>query len=127
MGYYEKARKAATDRLNEELAKPFDAEPRADGVTYGEDEFDPWSLFPSVYGSYSKAFDDLALRVLRNIQEREFEDDDLAAEIFREMLCTADFCSYGTSPRVCFWDLDQVLLAALIDRWTEWSSRTWQE
>lgn len=127
MNFYERRRQESVARLVAELAKPLEAEPRADGIIYDDDEFDPWSLFPALYGSYSSDFDECALDVLRELRDREKRREDLGAEMFREMLCTAEMCDYGTSPRVCFWALDAPLLTALIDRWAEWSAVRWSE
>lgn len=118
---YEEAHK----RLIAELAKPFEATPRQDGAIHSDDEFDPWSLFPCVYGNYASEFDECALDVLIELRDKEKRRQDLGAEMFREMLCTADLCDYGTSPRVCFWVHDDDLLNQLFARWAEWSERHW--
>lgn len=125
MNFYGCRQQESTARLVAELAKPMGAGARADGVIYGDDGFDPWALFPALYGSYSSSFDECALDVLRELRDREKRRDDLGADMFREMLCTAEMCDYGTSPRVCFWALDAALLQRLIDRWAEWSAIQW--
>lgn len=53
------------------------------------------SVHPSA--CYSSAFDELALRVLRDLRERKFggEDRDLAYEMLQEVLCGLDLCEYG--------------------------------
>lgn len=121
----------AVDRVRAELAKPL---PERD---FGSvDEFDPWELFPSLYGSYSSDFDDMALDVLRTIQlasEDRWDDvferqaqETLAHQMFREMLCTADLCDYGTSPRVCFATTDfKEVLPELIAKWEVYSKQCW--
>lgn len=97
-------------------------EPYSDGEC-----FDPWDMFPCLYGCYSNAFDELAIGVLTNIRDRKFEDHDLASEMFREMLCTAGLCDYGTSPRVCFASTRFApLLPRLIDKWKKYAKHKWQ-
>lgn len=100
-----------------------------DDNMYSDGEcFDPWSLFPALYGSYSKAFDDLALDVLSDIRDGSFKRVDLAAEMFREILCTTGLCDYGTSPRVCFAAEDfKRQLPRLIERWREYSEIKWKQ
>lgn len=117
----------AERRLIVELGKPLVAVARADGIVHDEDRFNPWSLFPAVYGSYSSEFDACAIDVLREIDSGQKVRGDLGAEMFREMLCTGGFCDYGTSPRYCFWVLDRALLPALIDRWVEWSRELYRD
>lgn len=54
--------------------------------------------------------------------------DDLGADIFREMLCVSDLCSYGTSPRVCFPTQPfKALLPALIEKWRAYAVLVWGE
>ena len=118
--YVQKSRRVASEELQKLLAKPFDT----DAEVHGDDEFDPWSLFP-VYGSYSSDFDDCAIDVLLELKAKKKVRDDLGAEMFREMLCVKRFCEYGTSPRVCFWDLEPELLDQLISRWTEYRDNVW--
>lgn len=93
----------------------------------GDDEcFDPWRLFGAVYGSYSSNFDDCAIDVLNELKAQEKKRGDLGAEMFREMLCMSGLCSYGTSPRVCFWDCDPALLDDLLNKWTEYRDLQWE-
>lgn len=96
------------------------------------DHFDPWELFPCLYGTYSKAFDDMALVVLRNLQlaaDDRWDDrlpEELAHEMFREILCRSDLCEYGTSPRVCFATQPfRAVLPELIDKWEAFSRVHW--
>lgn len=124
----EKYREAA-QKVAAEMAKPM-PEYYEDA---GDHVFDPWELFPCIYGTYSEAFDDMALVVLRNIilasewRHDEQAPEDLAHEIFREMLCTADLCEYGTSPRVCFATPDFAeLLPQLVDRWDKLAAIRWR-
>jgi hypothetical protein len=74
----------------------------------------------------------MALTVLRNIQRNcegvwgEGEPEGLAHEMFREMLCTAELCDYGTSPRVCFANEPfKALLPQLIEKWEAYSAAQW--
>jgi hypothetical protein len=121
---YMKAEREAAERVARELAKP-DMQDRDYGAD--ESEFDPWELFPTLYGSYSSQFDDLAIEVLENIAAKEFgKKEALAHEMFREMLCTASLCTYGTSPRVCFATQHfEPLLPQLIARWTLYRDLFW--
>jgi hypothetical protein len=107
------------------LARP---DASADDLSVGDvgDKFVPWDLFPCLYGSYSSAFDDMALAVLENIRDGKCKAEDLASEMFREILCTADLCEYGTSPRVCFPTEEfKALLPQLIARWERYAKAQW--
>lgn len=124
MNYWIEMEAKAAAALDEMLAKPSIP---ANGDPYSDGEcFDPWDLFPCLYGSYSGAFDELALEVLRDLRDGTRNRTDLAAEMFREILCTSDLCDYGTSPRVCF--PTQALkerLPRLIERWEEYEKLHW--
>lgn len=119
----------AAEKVRVELAKPLCEA----GDTQSVDEFDPWALFPCLYGSYSKEFDDMALLVLRNLEiarmgrwDKQERGETLAHEMFREMLCTADLCDYGTSPRACFVNTEfGELLSRLITKWQAYSDLHW--
>lgn len=76
--------------------------------------FDPWVLWPAIYGSYSKEFGDAALHVLRNLVAGRPQDEAIAHEMLREMLCVSGVCDYGTSPRVCFVNPE---FRPLIEKW----------
>lgn len=90
--------------------------------------FDPWELFPAVYGSYSEEFDDMAIGVLEDIRYGTHTRNDLASQMFREMLCTAGFCDYGTSPRSCFASgRFNEQLPALLERWREYAQIKWSK
>lgn len=93
------------------------------------DAFDPWEdLFPAIYGSYSSDFDECAIDVLKEVLSGKKVRDDLGAEMFREMLCRADLCGYGTSPRVCFpTGAFRPLLPVLIEKWTAYSAVAWAD
>lgn len=120
----------AVARVQAELAKPLPQ----DDQDVGDDVFDPWEIFPCLYGSYSMAFDDMALLVLGNIRlaaqerwdEQNWSEETLAHEMFREILCNADLCDYGASPRTCFATLAfREVLPELIDKWVAWSRVHW--
>lgn len=123
--------RSASEIIREQLTKPVG---REEGWI-NPDHFDPWEAFPSVYGSYSSDFDDMAILVLDNILNKRWGADHgegLAHEMFREMLCTAGLCSYGTSPRGCFPDWvdgesTAPLLAALLAKWQEYRRVAWGE
>ena len=116
MNCYKHKRQESAARILAELAKPMD-----------DDEFNPWALFPALYGGYSQDFDECALDVLRELRDGDKRRHDLGAEMFREMLCAAEMCDYGSSPRACFWTLETALLQRLVDRWAEWSEIQWGE
>ena len=89
--------------------------------------FDPWDMFPAVYGSYSSDFDDMAIETLTDIRDMTHKRADLASEMFREMLCTLELCHYGTSPRACFASSGfEAILPRLIDRWQEYKQLRWK-
>jgi hypothetical protein len=119
VNYYKEQERKACEAVAAMLALP----PIPDDGLYSDGEcFDPWDLFPCLYGSYSSAFDDMALEVLSDIRDGTHNRTDLAGEMFREMLCTLGLCDYGTSPRVCFASggfKDQ--LPSLIARWREYA------
>ena len=123
--HYAKLEREAAQRAQALLARPMSSDANMMGC---EGEFDPWDLFPCLYGSYSSEFDRLAIEVLCDIRDGTHKRDDLSAEIFREMLCTANLCDYGTSPRVCFaTERFGELLPALIERWRAYSVLAWGE
>lgn len=124
------------DRLRAELAKPVTVEGEERQWLRGTgDIFDPWEVFPALYGSYSSGFDDMAILVLENILNQRWGADNgegLAHEMFREMLCVAGLCTYGTSPRGCFPDYvdgesTAPLLAELLAKWREYRDVEWSE
>jgi hypothetical protein len=88
MSYYLERQVSAARRVSALLALPIADE---NDLRDSDDEFDPWRLFPALFGSYSSAFDDLALQVLTSLQDVSIGDETLAHQMFREMLCTADF------------------------------------
>jgi hypothetical protein len=91
-----------------------------------DEEFDPWEIFPSLYGSYDSDFDQLALDVLIDVRDGAHNRTDLAAYMFREMLCTAGLCDYGSSPRVCYPIPEFVLhLPKLIEHWQRYALTQW--
>jgi hypothetical protein len=125
VNFYEKRERAAIEKLDALLAKP----PIPDDGMYSDGEcFDPWDLFPCLYGSYSSDFDEMALEVLSDLSNGAHNRTDLAAEMFREMLCTGYLCDYGSSPRVCFANTAfKDRLPKLIERWREYATIHWKE
>lgn len=117
------AEDAAAEKVRAELAKPL-AECRDD---IGDDSFfDPWRLFPALYGSYSNDFDDMAITVLQNIADNGERQEALAHQMFREMLCASDLCNYGTSPRACFaTSAFKAILLELLAKWRAYYAVQW--
>lgn len=127
MLYYEKVEREAAYRLREILARPQMPDDLA-ACGAAEGEFDPWDIFPCLYGTYDSAFDALAIAVLIEVQNGRRVREDLAADMFREMLCTANLCTYGTSPRVCFATPHfKELLPDLIEKWQRFSALSWSD
>ena len=119
-----KAYREAAKKCVALLALPL---PESDMVGIG-DTFDPWELFPALLGSYSPDFDELAIEVLKSMHTgyRCGQRNDLASEMFREMLCTSNLCDYGSSPRACFPTEEfKVLLPSLIEKWILYSQIAW--
>ena len=121
--WIQQVEREAAERVSAELSKP-DAAYHDD---LGQDDvFNPWRLFPALFGSYASDFDDCAIDVLSEILEGEKKREDLGAEMFREMLCRADLCDYGSSPRVCFpTPAFKMQLPALIHRWKAYRKMQW--
>ena len=126
MNYYERRQIEASANLAAMLDLP--PIPQG-GEMYSDGEcFNPWDLFPCLYGSYSSDFDEMAIAVLTDIRDGTYHRTDLAAEMFREILCAASLCDYGTSPRVCFASTQFAsLLPRLIERWQEYAAIRWQD
>jgi hypothetical protein len=125
MNYYQRLLVDAAQRVKALLELPNPVHEMDHGA---EGFFDPWNLFPALYGSYSSEFDDMAIAVLMEIRDRKKERYDLGAEMFREMLCTAGLCEYGTSPRVCFATVEfEPLVPTLVDRWTQYRTSAWMK
>ena|ERR1039458_2593736 len=127
--YYQKREREAGEELKKLLVKPIAPSSDLIGVidekTNEPEYFDPWDIFP-IYGSYSSAFDDMALEVLENLLDSKFEGEELAHEMFREMLCKMSLCDYGTSPRVCFPTSElKGLLPELIKKWKQYYKLMW--
>ncbi|PDT15915.1 hypothetical protein CO670_15595 [Rhizobium sp. J15] len=117
----QKADREAAEKVAALLQKPM---PSRDDMRDIE-EFDPWDIFP-IYGSYDSAFDEMAIEVLEELKAHSKKRDDLAAEMFREMLCKMNLCDYGTSPRVCFPTSNfEPLLPAFIEKWKAYSKMQW--
>jgi len=120
--WYLKAEREAAERVEALLKLPI---PEHETELGSEGYFDPWGLFP-LYGSYSGDFDECALDVLRELASGKKLRDDLAAEMFREILCYMNLCAYGTSPRVCFpTSAFKELLPDLIEKWQAYSDLQW--
>lgn len=121
---YSQLKFAAAQRLKEEIAKPLDDGAMDDGVF-----FDPWNLFPSLYGSYSGEFDWCAVGVLEKLGVYDGSaPHDLASEMIREMLCTGYICEYGSSPRVCFPSSEsEPFIRPLIEKWKQYYEIEWGE
>jgi hypothetical protein len=124
--------KPALVAIAEQLAKPvkIEAEERQWTRAAGE-VFDPWEIFPSIYGSYSSEFDDMAILVLENLLNVKWGADageGLAHQMFREMLCVENLCDYGTSPRGCFPTPEfRDVLPALLEKWRAYRAAEWEE
>ena len=117
-----KADREAAERLSEILERPM-PEPGMVGVV---GMFDPWDIFDSLYGSYDQEFDNCAIATLQDIVDGKRRRNDLASDMIREMLCAANLCDYGTSPRHPFPTThSQPLLPVLLDRWREFSRIQW--
>lgn len=120
-GYYQKLEREASDEVDALLAKPLQ-ESDAPSV----EEFDPWEILP-FYGNYSSAFDDMAIQVLKNLLDGGRGGEELAHEMFREVLCKKGLCDYGTSPRVCFPTTRfKEQLPKLIEKWSEYRRLNWE-
>ncbi len=125
MNWIEQRNTDAAEKVRASLALPM---PESSDMMGVAGDFDPWEIFPAVYGSYDSAFDKCAIEVLCEIRDGNRRRDDLAADIIREMLCVADLCEYGTSPRVCFPTTQfRELLPALIAKWHQRAEMAWGE
>lgn len=133
MSWIDERQKAAAAKVRAEVGKPVADEP----ILTCDETFDPWSLFPAIYGTYSSDFDQTMLEVLRALQLVSEDDWDaafamqrregLAHHIFREMLCTSDLCDYGSSPRTCFPTLPfRQVLPDFIAKWEAFSAMQWE-
>lgn len=128
--WYEKREREAGEELERLLARPMASTGDVIGAiseTTNEPEyFDPWDMFPCLYGSYSSVFDDMALEVFENMLNGNRKDETLAHEMFREILCNKNLCDYGTSPRVCFpTSIFKKLLPEYLSKWKEYYQITW--
>lgn len=123
MDHYKRQEEAAA-RVSEMVLRP--VAKRMDQIQRDVD-FDPWDLFP-LYGTYSSDFDECAIDVLEELQSGKKVRADLGAEMFREILCHAELCDYGTSPRGCFATQDfKAVLPAFIEKWKEFSAVIWDD
>lgn len=120
--WYIRAEREAAAKVAELLTHPL---PESSPDMWESSFFDPWDIFP-LYGSYSEEFDKLAIQVLEELRNRKKERNDLAAEIFRELLCKMHLCDYGTSPRYCFASTEfGKLLPDLIEKWRAYAVLRW--
>ena len=122
----------AAERLKTILAKPLPAKADDVGIIGADNtptHFDPWDIINCVYGSYDSEFDKCAIAVLTEIKDvSRICRQDLGANMFREMLCVAGLCSYGTSPRGCFpTRFAAPLIPELITKWRAYSIVFWGE
>lgn len=123
--WYERVEREAAEKLATIMAKPM---PETSDDIMSSQNFDPWEMFPAIYGSYSGDFDRCAIEVLGELVTGEKVRRDLGAEMFREMLCTAKLCSYGSSPRVCFPNgRFKAMLPDFIAKWRAYSLLHWQQ
>lgn len=121
--YYTIKTRAAGEELAALLAKPM---PQEEYDIGNVDMFNPWDLFPALYGSYGGEFDQCAIAVLEELRDGRKERRDLGAEMLREMLCSMGLCNYGTSPRVCFPEpVFAEMLPTLIEKWRAYSLLQW--
>lgn len=122
---FRNAEREAGQRVAAALALPLPDSEHMIGV---EGFFDPWDLFPNLYGSYDGDFDKMAIEVLSDLLGGTHNRTDLAAYMLREMLCKASLCDYGSSPRVCFPSQEfRELLPKLIEKWRAYSLINWGE
>lgn len=122
--WYQRVDREAAERVAAELAKPM---PEERDDLMDADRFHPWNILPAIHGNYSSDFDDCAIEVLTALIENNFNGrHDLAAEMLREMLCVANLCDYGSSPRVCFPTPGfAALLPELLARWKDYYQLHW--
>lgn len=89
--------------------------------------FDPWPFF-GLYGHYSADFNHMAISVLKRLERRKFSQENLAENMFAELLCSKGLCEYGTSPRVCFpTGHFQRVIGDVISKWVEFDKLEWGE
>lgn len=124
MDHYKRQDEAAA-KVAAMLALPM---PESNDMLGIEGEFDPRTIFPAIYGSYCSSFDKCAVEVLEELRDGERRRNDLGADMIREMLCVADLCGYGTSPRVCFPTQEfKKLLPDLIEKWRAYALIAWSD
>ena len=125
--WYHKVQREAGEKLEALLALPI-----ADDCHFqdAEKDFDPWELFGAIYGSYSADFDETAIQVLEDFDQEDWSKKrkTLAHEMIREMLCVAELCEYGSSPRTC-WPTERFkpLLPRLLEKWKAYYEMQWGE
>jgi hypothetical protein len=131
MDQWEEVQRKAAERLGVILDRPLFDDPQMGDA----DDFDPWDIFNNtVYGSYSSHFDKLAIACLEGVRDRlsaretaaKHDMPELAVEMLYEMLCCADLCEYGSSPRIPWVTAHaKPMWQPLIDKWKAYSSLQW--
>ena len=119
--FYDENRKSSMAMISKLMAFP------VPDANFEVGHFDPWQLF-GMFGNYSSDFDEMAIAVLSELLDRNLNRHDLAAEMFREMLCVMGLCDYGTSPRACFpCEEFEAVLPELIALWKHFSELQWSD
>lgn len=131
MAHWDETQLTTAIALRIYLDRPLSDDPQA--VDAGD--FDPWEIFgKAVYGSYNSDFDRLAIACLEGVRDRNSASEtaakndlpELAVEMFYEMLCRAELCEYGTSPKNPWLTAHaEPLWPALIDKWKAYSTLHW--
>lgn len=101
-----------------------------------EEAFDMWEALGISCGGYNSAIDALVIRVMQDILDnRPVYVTDIATrlgvtpemvELIQYILCSADLCEYGTSPRGC-WFIDTQQAVAFIQKCVESHAAKWKE
>jgi len=111
----------------EKLQRLLDLPLPKDCDDFSQETFDPWIMFPSLYGTYCDSFDTCAIEVLTELKNGIHERDDLGSDMFREILCNVNLCEYGTSPRNCFpTSYFLPILPIFIEKWKAYSIIKWE-
>jgi hypothetical protein len=86
-----------------------------------ECSFDPWELFPAVYGSYSEDHGEAAIEALQRVLKvKEFSGPPtIGVELFMEMLCTQELAGYGMSPRTAWLESGGPQHVSIMKEWLE--------
>ena len=95
--------------------------------------FDPWELFPAVYGGYSSDHGEAAIEALeRLLKVKEFlEPPSIGVELLLEMLCRQELGEYGTSPRYAWFPSDEprdvMIMKAWLERFIRYENERWNK